>query len=978
MDFWRQKQYDRNYDIAVSELEEQFGKDIFSSFPEIAKEGLIEQKRQILNTEFERLALEETIKRKEKAKKISAAILAKGYNFSEEDIGYVKTYHKFKSVSLGFQEDSLQLTNPNLFLGGRLLGFHKDQILGLKDRIHEIITEAYTYKPREKTPVSYAYFRVFNNDTVVGSTPTQFIHLNEEEEDLNSLCKRFDDLIELFNSHQYHYQYLFSTEQNQCNAVLYFTSLYFPSPKDHTKWGDNIESNLKFSCFQLFTANTDGSDCVQQCGRFLDRNLDAKTLTDITDRFNNHVLIFNLADHIKNVQDIKNFYDLRIDPNSPIKEFNVINPTIKYLLSHNGHIGVMHKLRKQKFTNKFTTFSPLQFRNKVKKVTVCFDIECYFDPKIEKDQRHIPYLACACFILDDKIQFSIEEEGENCVFKIIDTISDIAKDLKIKSIELVAHNGGNYDFHYIISNMYNPASIKNILMRNNAFISFEFNHNEISFYVKDSYSFLLCSLANAAKAFDVDGGKTDFPHHEVKSKEDLEKVFNKWKSVNTIIDSHIEKQKMIITAQHFIRYDSHKDSRKLIEWAKEYCMNDVIVLANVWKKFKYTTFDIFGAHIVDQTKTLAGLSFKLFEAFLDSDIKLYHPVKEDYLNIRNALIGGRCISENGIHDNVLCLDVKSLYPAAMAYYDQPYGKMFKVKDRNHDKLGVYYCKVKAYKQDSQQFFPIRYNDKVVYKLDNSIEYQAWYTSVDIDIGLEEGHEIEILGGYEWESKGKIFKNYIEQVLYKYKLQFENEDNKVKRQVIKIIMNSLWGKFAQKWIDDDYEILNIQDAENKEGHIIWDTEYMLVKNKLDKDQGGKPIQNGVFTLSYARLHMKKLWQKGAKNNTKCLYSDTDSICVYEKDFDLSSEIIGDEMGLLELEHNFVQLICTGKKQYMGSYIVDDEIRYKKRFKGVPLQYITPDLYIHLLEDKKAVVEFLKFRREWGSVRGYIEQKNLRMT
>lgn len=119
-------------------------------------------------------------------------------------------------------------------------------------------------------------------------------------------------------------------------------------------------------------------------------------------------------------------------------------------------------------------------------------------------------------------------------------------------------------------------------------------------------------------------------------------------------------------------------------------------------------------------------------------------------------------------------------------------------------------------------------------------------------------------------------------------------------------------------------------------------------------------------------------KGAKNNTKCLYSDTDSICVYEKDFDLSSEIIGDEMGLLELEHNFVQLICTGKKQYMGSYIVDDEIRYKKRFKGVPLQYITPDLYIHLLEDKKAVVEFLKFRREWGSVRGYIEQKNLRMT
>jgi hypothetical protein len=31
------------------------------------------------------------------------------------------------------------------------------------------------------------------------------------------------------------------------------------------------------------------------------------------------------------------------------------------------------------------------------------------------------------------------------------------------------------------------------------------------------------------------------------------------------------------------------------------------------------------------------------------------------------LVGGRCISLNGIYENILCLDVKSLYPAAMLH-----------------------------------------------------------------------------------------------------------------------------------------------------------------------------------------------------------------------------------------------------------------------------------------------------------------------
>lgn len=54
--------------------------------------------------------------------------------------------------------------------------------------------------------------------------------------------------------------------------------------------------------------------------------------------------------------------------------------------------------------------------------------------------------------------------------------------------------------------------------------------------------------------------------------------------------------------------------------------------------------------------------------------------------------------------------------------------------------------------------------------------------------------------------------------------------------------------------------------------------------------------------------------------------------------------------------------------------------KKRFKGIPQQYIIPDMYKHLIENEgnTVQVDFLKFKREWGSVKGYIEEKTLKAT
>jgi hypothetical protein len=51
-------------------------------------------------------------------------------------------------------------------------------------------------------------------------------------------------------------------------------------------------------------------------------------------------------------------------------------------------------------------------------------------------------------------------------------------------------------------------------------------------------------------------------------------------------------------------------------------------------------------------QSTAGMSFKLLKANLESNIILKHLNKEDYNNIRGSLVGGRCISLNGIYENI--------------------------------------------------------------------------------------------------------------------------------------------------------------------------------------------------------------------------------------------------------------------------------------------------------------------------------------
>lgn len=916
-------------------------------------------------------------------------------------------YTRLNRIEMGHNDISCEFPSnepdPVIYLGGRIIGFRRRTIDGMVPQMQQIWDQANAVQNVQRSVTGYILFHIWTG--AQRRLGTRAISLTGDwARDIDDLYEALALLIADIDKVKAGYEFIFEGDMVSYLHFNYRVN-YYPEPKCVTNWGTNVKAVERRGSFDIFTASNDGDDCVLQVAkRIWGSDATECTVDQIVNRAERKVCILKPYSHIRDIRSLNRYSDLTVELRSPVKTFNVIDSDVIYLLHFNEHVGLLENMKEAKRAIQYTSFRPLVKFSNVDKITMCFDIECYFDPR--GSNRHVPYLCCACFVYDDSLGNIMEFEGPDCVAQMLDYAADAVKEVQLKQIELVAHNGGSYDFHYLLTSMYDPGVIKNLMLRNNRFISFDFKHSDVKFSVKDSFNFMGFSLQKAAKSFlGEDDRKTDFPHHEMRTEEDLCRVFQEWISVDREISVNVEKDKMIVSYQDVVQFKQDGQSKALLDWCKIYCVNDVMVLAKVWTKFKKTVYDVFNCHIVDQTYTLAGLSFRLFEAHLPVTllthtghgmIRLEHPIKRDFVNMRKALVGGRCISLNGFYKHVVCLDVKSLYPAAMAYYDQPYGHYRLVTEEVPGELGIYYCEVHPVSVDGHGFFPLRQNDKAIYG-GELLPYRAWYTSVDINIGREEGHKINVCVfdgkyvGYSWKHKGKIFRDYIKDVLYHLKLVYEQESDSEKRYVIKIIMNSLWGKFAQKWCDDSYSIQEEGNMSEDTGewYKIFDTEWFIVKQQKNKAVSSKPLQNGIFTLSWARHHMFLVWKRIAKEGQACIYSDTDSIMIpmnsinKEATFELDGQIVpvlGDNMGQLEVEHIFDELICVGKKQYIGKYGPKENPSYKKRFKGVPQQYIVPQMYAHLLKNVNNMVEvqFLKFKREWGCVSGYIESKTLKQT
>ena len=358
---------------------------------------------------------------------------------------------------------------------------------------------------------------------------------------------------------------------------------------------------------------------------------------------------------------------------------------------------------------------------------------------------------------------------------------------------------------------------------------------------------------------------------------------------------------------------------------KAYIRNDVVIVA---KALKYL-FDM------GLTKMTAG-SNALFEykeiTRLNRFRSLYKPLNYEIdKDIRRAYRGGftylNPVYKNKEVKEGEVLDVNSLYPSCMRECMLPFGEPFFYEGEYvEDKVYPLYIqrltcsfKIKEGKIPTIQIKHSRFVDNE-YLTDSGIEPVALtLTSVDLKLFLEQYDvwDLHYESGWKFKAMRGLFTDYIDKWI-KVKNEATISGNKGMRQVAKIMLNSLYGKFATSL-----------DVQSKIPYLEND----IVKYKLGEKgtKDGVYLPMGCFITAYARERTVRTSQSIKDYSIKkygvdmYCYSDTDSIHTILPIEELKQfcEIDDVELGKWKHESHFTRAKFIRQKTYLEE--IDGEIQ-----------------------------------------------------
>ena len=253
------------------------------------------------------------------------------------------------------------------------------------------------------------------------------------------------------------------------------------------------------------------------------------------------------------------------------------------------------------------------------------------------------------------------------------------------------------------------------------------------------------------------------------------------------------------------------------------------------------------------------------------------------------------------------LDVNSLFPSEMYLHDFPTAFESLTIDPTLSELASAletHCVMAEVKLTTD-------TDAYIYRTDDRIlfpvgTFDANLTTPELLYALENGHLHSINAMYLY-SRAPLFRSYVSE-LYSARLRFKREGNVSFAHLSKLLLNSLYGRFAMRnrhWRDLRAAFPNepteqlIQDVPGGPTRRLRIRAGVL--QELDDGDEGKdsmPIVSAHVT-AYARMRLLALINKAGRANVH--YVDTDSLFVNTDGFDrLQDELHESRLGALKLE------------------------------------------------------------------------------
>ena len=377
---------------------------------------------------------------------------------------------------------------------------------------------------------------------------------------------------------------------------------------------------------------------------------------------------------------------------------------------------------------------------------------------------------------------------------------------------------------------------------------------------------------------------------------------------------------------------------KITHEEKEYLKHDVMIMSLALEK-------MFEMKITRMTIASNAMNFfkdtiskKRFEEWFkpplyDKDLRQAYKGGFTYLN---EIYRGKEVKEG------IVLDVNSLYPSVMYYSPMPYGEGIYFDGKYvPDKLYNLYiqnitCQFRI-KKDMIPTIQIKNNLSFVpteYLLSSNGEsINLTLTNVDLKLFLEhyDIYDVSYNWGWKYKSSTKIFKSYID-YWNELKVKATKEGNKPLRTIAKLMLNSLYGKFAAS-----------PEGRSKIPYL----DNNIVKYKLSEleERTAYYLPISIFITSWAR---DKTIRSAQAVYHRFIYADTDSLHLEGTDIPENLLISDTELGKWKIESTFKRGKYLRQKCYIEDAVTPaDEIEKFKKENPECLHLVSKDSIINIV-------------------------------
>lgn len=419
----------------------------------------------------------------------------------------------------------------------------------------------------------------------------------------------------------------------------------------------------------------------------------------------------------------------------------------------------------------------------------------------------------------------------------------------------------------------------------------------------------------------------------------------KWKET---LDRNIRAWKLVDSGQS-LEEDTEID---MMQYALEYCRQDVSVLAHSWQKFRHMCREALGGLDINchdsshnpyvSINQTANQYLKEQGAF--EKCCWMTGVVRDFL--QNCVSGGKCMLANNekqrVQDSVDDFDACSLYPSAMYFmggFLQGSPKEIPTHTRVEDlsKWDGYFLRIRILSFGGiRRRFPIlsyRNSDggRVYSDGDDMLGREIYVCKFEVEDALEfyKGKfRFEILQGVYFDEGRNTKIRDIVRDLYDRRRVFKQQKNPI-QIVLKLIMNAMYGRLVLKPIDnqvifksdiDHLEDPHLRHQKKAELDNFYEQHFYRIKRVTEMLPGSpwtwrfdclKDINEhynaphlGSEVLAYSKRIMNRVMCLAEDNKIEIYYQDTDSMHIKRRDIKpladafrerYGSELIGNDLG-----------------------------------------------------------------------------------